>query len=128
MTAETRPTYETHDRLNPTDNITLEKGSAIRRHLKSWQEQQAGKPEYVDLHKLPGFDVSGSIQNSMSQFGEVDPSASSIADEADLFIESEPQLDSEGDVGNIAPDPYALRSGDMAIILYVRSKPWDYGY
>ena len=81
-----------------------------------WQEQHASKPEVVNLEKLPGFDLSGNIQNTVFQRGENESSALSIHNEADLEAESEPEVDAEGHTGGIGLDPYMLESGDIVIM------------
>ena len=84
-----------------------------------WQEQQVSKPEVVNLENLPGFDLSGNIQNPVFQLGQMECSASSIVNEADLEVESEPEIDAEGHVGGIALDPLVLKGGDIVTMMCV---------
>ncbi|KAL8795854.1 MAG: hypothetical protein Q9195_001734 [Heterodermia aff. obscurata] len=102
----------------------VEKGSAIRNHLKLWQEQQTSKPEVVNLDKLPGFDRSGSIHNSVFQLGQIEAGASSIGDETDLEVEPEPEIDAEGLVEGIALDQHLFKRGDIILNMCV----WLYYY
>lgn len=73
----------------------------------------------VNLEKIPGFDTSGSVHNSVCQLGEIESSASSIANEADLELESEPEMDAEGHVGGMALDPHLLKGGDIVMMQFV---------
>ena len=100
--------------------VLPKKGSAIRNHLRWWQEQQTSSPNIPSFQKLPGFDTSGGIQNSVSQFGEIDPGSSTNADEADFPEESEAEIDAEGEVVNVAPDPALLRGGEMVLVVCVQ--------
>ena len=74
----------------------------------------------MHLERFPGFDVSGNIQNSVSQSGEYDPFAMLAQDDADQMDGSEP-LDAEGPVDNFALDRKLLKSGDMVYLLCVSS-------
>lgn len=104
------------------DGLLPKKGSAIRNHLRRWQEQQGSSPKVPNLQKLPGFDISGNIQNSVSQLGEIDPGASTNGDEADFLEESEAEMDAEGEVVNVAPDPDLLRGGEMVLVVCVQPR------
>ena len=81
-----------------------------------WQEQHASKSEVVNLGKLPGFDLSGNIQNTVFQQGEIESSALSIHNEAGLETEPEPEVDAEGHAEGIALDAHLLKGGDIVIM------------
>lgn len=122
MNFETRSRQGTRGHSHGANIVPFKQGSAIRSHLRLWQEQHASKPEVVNLEKLPGFDLSGNIQNSVSQLGEIESSALSIGNEADLEVESEPEIDAEGHVGGTALDPHLLKCGDVVIMTCVWPK------
>ena len=120
--SETRSRQGTRGHAHAADTVPFKQDSAIRSHLRLWQEQHTSKPEFVNLEKLPGFDLSGNIQNSVSQLGEIESRASSIGNEADLEVESEPEMDAEGHVGGTALDPRLLKGGDVVIMTCVWPK------
>ena len=74
------------------------------------------------MEDLPGFDVSRTTTNAISQSGEYTPDALSSSGDADLSMEPRPELDADGQVDDAAFDQRLLNSGDMVNILCAGSK------
>ena len=82
-----------------------------------WQEKHGITSRVGNTDNLPGFDVSGNIQNAISQSGEYEPDTSMTSDDADLYLGPEIGLDLDGQIEDAALDKKLLDSGDMVNIV-----------
>lgn len=112
---------QTNEEANPTGSVPSDKGSAIREHLRIWQEKHATRLKPWDTERFPGFDVSGNVQNAISQSGEYDPNVLASSDDASLLLESEILLEPDGHVEDAALDQKLMSSGDIVNIMCVWS-------
>ena len=108
--------YQTGEEARLTGSVPSPHGSVIRDHLRIWQEKHGTKLQPWNTERLPGFDLSGNIQNAVSQSGEYDPNTLTTSDDANLLLESEIQLESDGQVEDAALDQKLMSSGDMVNI------------
>ena len=111
--------YQTDDEASPPGSVPSDKSSAIRKHLRVWQEKHATRLKPRDTERFPGFDVSGNVQNVISQSGEYDPNTLTTSDDASLLLEPELQLELDGQVEDAAIDQKLMSSGDMVNIMCV---------
>ncbi len=93
--------------------------SAIRQHLRQWQEDQAKTPSPTRSKSISGLGGFGLIDNTVTQSGEDDLNAPSKTNKDDAEWDFGLDVDFESFLEEVKPPEALIARGDMTDVRYV---------